>query len=325
MTKNATVRALRPTHLVGLRALDARPSCVELTGLSWPRVLDGDSRLPFWSLLSHSMTHPTGYRRVWVHAGEHGIDGLLVARVRCGGLVWDVRHLWAEGDVDSVARDLLVWVCQEAVNRGARRVFLETGAGDEERAMARSAGFEQYTWATVYVCPGPAGDPPPVARPPRARGRADEHVLFQLYTAAVPALVRAAEAMTQEEWIALHKGTRRWAPGLLSSRQQYVWDEAESAVAWLELASGGKSLHAEALVHPAHEGLCDDVVGHALEQASKLPLYATCREYQQPLASALDRAGFDRLGSRAVFVRQLAVRVPEPRLVPARARPTLGG
>lgn len=325
MTSNATIRALRPTHLVGLRALDARPSCVELTGVSWPRVLDGDTRLPFWSLLSHSMTHPTGYRRVWVHLADDGIDGLLVARVRCGGLVWDVHHLWADGEREAVARDLLLWVCEEAASRGARRVFLETGPSEPARGLARSAGFEQYAWATLYWCPSADRDRRQVERSARPRGRSDEHVLFQLYTAAVPAPVRAAEAMTLDEWVALHKGTRRWAPGLLSTRQQFVWDDGQSALAWLELASAAKSMHAEWLVHPAHESVCDDVVAHALEQASKLPLYATCRDYQQPLASALERAGFAEVGRRAVLVRQLAVRIPEPRLVPARARPTLGG
>jgi hypothetical protein len=62
-----------------------------------------------------------------------------------------------------------------------------------------------------------------------------------------------------------------------------------------------------------------------VEQANRAPLYATCREYQQPLASALERAGFDVVTRRAVFARQLAVRVTEPRLVAAHARPTLGG
>jgi hypothetical protein len=325
MTNNATVRALRPTHLVGLRALDARTSCVELTGASWPRVLDGDSRLPFWSLLSHSMAHPAGYRRVWVHKGDNGIDGLLVARVRCGGLVWDVRHLWADGDQEAVARDLLSWVCEEAVARAARRVFLETEPSEFARAVARGAGFEQYTWATLYLCPsaGPsAGADGQSARP---RARSDEHMLFQLYNAAVPAPVRAAEAMTLDEWVALHKGTRRWTPGPLSGRQQFVWEARDLALAWLEMAAAGKSVHAECLVHPAHESLNDEVVAYALGQASKQPLYATCREYQQPLAAALERAGFAEAGRRAVFVRQLAIRIPEPRLVAARARPTLGG
>ncbi len=330
MTAKSAIRALRPTHLVALRAFDSRATLTELTAPSWPRVEDGDGSLPLWSLLSHSMAHPTGLRRAWVHVDADGIDGLVIARVRCGGLVWDVRHLWVDGAREGVAQELLVRVCEEAVGRGARRVFLETAIDADERAIARRAGFEQYTESSLHVLP--VGRLPTV--PPRggarARLRRDEFPLFQLYTAAVPAPVRAAEALTLEEWVALHKGTKRWAPGLLTNRQQQVWEHEEALIAWLELAYGAKSQHAEWLVHPAHETDCDGLVAHAVQLASpKQPLYATTRVYQQSLAAALARMGFEVVAQRAVFVRQLAVRlperVPERRLVAARARPTLGG
>ena len=76
---------------------------------------------------------------------------------------------------------------------------------------------------------------------------------------------------------------------------------------------------------PGHESLCDGLVAQATQLASpKVPLYASSRVYQQSLASALSRAGFEVVAERAVFVRQLAVRVPERALVAVRA-PTLGG
>ncbi len=330
MTAKSAIRALRPTHLVALRAFDSRATVAELTAPAWPRVADGDGSLPLWSLLSHSMVHSTGLRRAWVHVASDGLDGLVIARVRCGGLVWDVRHLWVDGAHDGVAQELLVRVCEEATARGARRVFLETGLETEERAIAARAGFEQYTEATLHVLPAgrrPSGPAWPGARPRRRR---DEFRLFQLYTVAVPAPVRAAEALTLAEWVALHKGAKRWAPGLLTNRQQQVWEHEDALVAWLEIAYGAKSQHAEWLVHPAHEAACDGLVAHAAQLVSpKQPLYATTRIYQQPLASALDRAGFEVVARRAVFVRQLAVRVPERApergLVAVRARPTLGG
>lgn len=324
MTDKVRVRALRPTHLVGLRALDARPTCMEITAVTWPRLLAGDSRLPFWSLLSHSMTHPPGYRRIWVHVADDGPDGLLVARVRCGGLVWDVRHLWVDAARETVARDLLLWVCDEAAARGARRVFLETGPDEPALAVARSAGFQHYTWALLYgLRDGPGVSPP--AQPGRPRQRGDDHLLFQLYKAAVPAPVRAAEAMTLEEWAALRKDPPRWGAGLLAGWQQFVWDDGGTALAWLELGSAAKSWHAEWLVRPGYEALGEQALAFALEQAKGAPLYATCREYQQPLASALERAGFALVARRAVFARQLAARVREPRLVAARARSPVGG
>ena len=326
MTAKPSVRPLRPTHLVGLRAFDARASCIEITPPSWPRVVDSDGRMPFWSLLSQSVAHSAGYRRAWVHVGEQGLDGLVVARVRCGGLVWDVRHLWADVEQERVAQELLRWFCEEAAARGARRVFLETGPDEAQRSEAARAGFERYTLAMLYTTTGGAELSVEHARAEaRSRRRDDELKLFQLYNAAVPAVVRAAEALTLEEWLALHKGDRRWAPGPLTTRHQYLWNEGDSPDAWLELASAGKSCHADWLVRPGREDLCDAVVAYALEQSNNAPLYATCREYQQPLAAALDRAGLALLTRRAVFARQLAVRVAEPRLVAAHARPTLGG
>jgi hypothetical protein len=205
--------------------------------------------------------------------------------------------------------------------RGARRA-----ARLSRDSEAARAGFERYTWAMLYAAGGEPGTPAGGGAPAgRARRRGDEHLLFQLYNAAVPGAVRAAEALTLEEWLALHKGNRRWTPGLLTTRHESVWADGETAWAWLELAAAGKSCHAEWLVHPEHEELCDAVVAYALEQANKAPLYATCREYQQPLASALERAGFALLTRRAVFARQLAVGVAEPRRVAAHAHPTLGG
>jgi len=326
MTAKSGIRALRPTHLVALRALDNRGTVAELTAPSWPRVADGDGSLPLWSLLSHAMAHSTGLRRAWVHLADDAIDGIAIARVRCGGLVWDVRHLWVDGEPGGGAQELLVRVCEEAAGHGARRVFLETGQSPDELSIARRAGFEQYTESVLHVRRGgalPDADSWPGARPRRRR---DEFPLFQLYTCSVPAPVRSAEALTLEEWVALHKGSRRWAPGLLTNRQQQVWPLEEALIAWLEIAYGPKSQHAEWLVHPAHEALCDGLVAQATQLASpKVPLYATSRVYQQSLGSALSRAGFEVVAERAVFVRQLAIRIPERALVAVRARPTLGG
>jgi hypothetical protein len=326
MTAKSVIRTLRPTHLVALRAFDSRSSVTELTAPSWPRVSADECSPPLWSLFAHSMAHSTGRRRVWAYFDPDGIRGLIVARVRCDGLVWDVHHLWVDGADESVAESLLAWLCAEAANRGARRVFLELGTDTEERALARRAGFDQYTEATLHRFVGDGRPPAAALAGARTRRRGDELPLFQLYSAAVPLPVRAAEAMTLEEWQALYKGARRWTPGLLSNRQQQVWQWGDTAIAWLEMAYGAKSQHAEWLVHPDHEEACDGLAAQALQLAGgKLPLYATSRVYQPALASALSRAGFVPVAERSVFVRQLAVRIPERALIAVSARPTVGG
>ena len=94
----------------------------------------------------------------------------------------------------------------------ARRVFLETPVGGRGQDVARRAAFERFTSSELYIlAPGFKFERTDLfeARP---RLRADEQSLFQLYMAAVPAPVRAAEAMTLEEWGALYPGRKRWQP-----------------------------------------------------------------------------------------------------------------
>jgi hypothetical protein len=152
----------------------------------------------------------------------------------------------------------------------------------------------------------------------RPRLRADEQALFQLYMSAVPAPVRAAEAMTLEEWAALYPGRRRWQPSFTGSRQQYVWELGTSMVGWMELTFGQRSQYIELLVNPRYEDAADRLVRYALLQVStKAPVYVLAREYQTALASALQRTGFRLAAQHELFVKLLAARVREPRLVTA--------
>jgi hypothetical protein len=57
---------------------------------------------------------------------------------------------------------------------------------------------------------------------------------------------------------------------------------------------------------------------YALLQVSpKAPVYVVAREYQPSLALALQRSGFRLAGQDELFVKLLAARVREPRLVTA--------
>ena len=74
----------------------------------------------------------------------------------------------------------------------------------------------------------------------------------------------------------------------------------------------------ELLVNPRYEDAADRLVRYALLQVSpKAPVYVLAREYQPSLASALQRAGFCLAAEHELFVKLLAARVREPRLVTA--------
>jgi hypothetical protein len=244
--------------------------------------------------------------------------GLAVARPRAGGLVWDVANLHALPGEDTVAADLLEQVTASAGAHAARRVFLEAPAGGRGPDVARRAAFERFTSSELYMlAPGSKIERTDLfeARP---RLRADEQTLFQLYNAAVPAPVRAAEAMTLEEWAALYPGRKRWQPSFTGTRQQYVWELGTTMVGWLELTFGQRSQFMELLVHPRYEDAADRLLRYALLQVSpKAPVYVLVREYQPYLASALERAGFRLAAEHELFVKLLAVRVREPRMVTA--------
>jgi hypothetical protein len=310
------VRPLRPIDVVALASFQRHAGGTEITAHSWPRVEPESGRVPYLSLVSSSLGHRPGGQRAWVAEEGGQVLGLAAAHPRAGGLVWDVLHLHAEED--RVAGDLLEQVAACAGTHAARRVFLETPLGGRGPDVARRAAFERFTSSELYVLgPGFKVERTDLfeARP---RLRADEQALFQLYNAAVPAPVRAAEAMTHEEWGALYPGRKRWQPSFTGSRQQYVWELGTSLVGWLEITFGQRSQFMDLLVHPRYEDASDRLLRYALLQVSpKAPVYAVAREYQAPLASALQRAGFRGASAHELYVKLLAARVREPSLVPA--------
>jgi hypothetical protein len=312
------VRTLRPIDVVALASFQRRAGATEVTAHSWPRVEPESGRLPYVNLVSASLGHRPGGRRTWLAESGGRVVGLAMARPRAGGLAWDVLHLHAEPDADTAGADLLEQVAIGAGSRAGRRVFLETPLGGRGIDVARRAAFERFTSSELFMlAPGFKVERTDVfeARP---RLRADEQTVFQLYMAAVPAPVRAAEAMTLEEWGALYPGRKRWQPSFTGSRQQYVWELGTSMVGWMELTFGQRSQFIELLINPRYEDAADRLVRYALLQVSpKVPVYVGAREYQSSLARALQRSGFLLAAQHELFVKLLAARVREPRLVTA--------
>ncbi len=312
------VRTLRPLDVVALASFQRKAGGTEITAHNWPRVEPESGRVPLVNLLARSLAHRPGGQRGWVAQEGGRVVGLAAARQRAGGLVWDVAHLHALEGENNVAADLLDEVVACAAVHAARRVFMEAPVRGRGHDVARRAAFERFTSSELYLLmPGAKIERTDLfeARP---RLGADEQMLFQLYNAAVPVPVRAAEAMTLEEWGGLYPGRKRWQPSFTGARQQYVWELGTSMVGWLELTFGQRSQFMELLVHPRYEYAADRLLRYALLQVSpKAPVYAVVREYQPHLASALQRAGFRLAAQHELFVKLMAVRVREPRLVTA--------
>lgn len=310
------IRVLRLPELVGVGMFLRRSETRELSSHTWPRVQPEAGHLPMGAALWQTFGMP--WEHAWVATSDRTVVGLIVTRPRCGGLVWDVEHLLAAGGDPEVGESLLEAAGQYAVRHGGRRIFLEVADDESGVTLTRRAGYEKYTTTTVYRMLPPFKFPSLETLDGRPRLRVDEQPLFNLYAAAVPQVVRAAEALTYDEWSALHRGRKKWSPTLIGDRHQYVWEVGASLAGWLEVVYGQKSQYLDLLIDPKYESMVDRMVAFALKQVSeKAPVYVSVRPYQMVLGASLERRGFAVGGRYDVYVRQLSVRVPERSLVPA--------
>lgn len=312
------IRALRLTDLVGVAMFLRGTDLKERTSHTWPKVEPESGHLPvgvaFWQTLGLGGGRDQG----WVSANGRDVDGLVVARPRCGGLVWDIQHLLTTGVGSPIAAELLDVVCNQAVEAGGRRVFLELPAGDTNADLARKAGFERYTEMTLYQLRPRFKLPTLEPLDGRPRLSIDEQPLFSLYGRAVPQMVRSAEAMTYDEWSALHRGRKKWAPTLIGDRHQFVWELGDGLAGWVEVVYGQKSQYLELLIDQKYASMSDRFVAFGMKQVSeKAAVYTTVRPYQVGMDIALERLGFSVAGRFDVYVRQLSIRVPERQFVPA--------
>jgi len=310
------IRPLRATEALAIGAFLARGGGRELAAGTWPRT-PPESRHPTFPGLAMSALSPSRRDQTVGIARSGGRpSGLVIAQARASGLVWDVEHLRADDHGTGV--ELLRWVGQRALAARAHRVFIDTEDGALGSEVASRAGFERYSEGVSYrLDPGFPRNPEDTV-PARPRLRSDDLPLFQLYSAAVPANVRAAEAMTHEEWAALYPGRKLWTPTILGNRQDYVWEMGSRVVGWMRVFYGQRSQFLELLVHPSHEAYLERMVRYALVQMStKVPVLVDVREYQGALRIVLERAGFKPVGSYAVWVLQLAERIAEPNIAAA--------
>ena len=315
------IRAMRPTDAMALRLLRPRDRTIDVTAGIWPKGPPESRHPSLLSLLRDATLPAPTHRQIGVSVSASELLGLVVLRYRAGGLVWDVEHL--EIDRADTGVELLRWVQERARSAAARRVILHTPADGPGAEVARRAGFERYTEGVSYRLARGFSQKQGDALPARPRLRSDESAIFQLYVAAVPANVRAAEALTQEEWAALYPGKRFWAPSVLGDRQDYVWEMASRLVGWMRVVFGQRSQFLDLLVHPLYEAYADKMVRCALDQLSpKAPVTVDTREYQGASRAALERSGFESGEAYAAWACQIASRVPAPRAAPVRPRAT---
>ena len=285
-----------------------------------------------WSLLSATLSAllPLSQETLIYVAEEGGkVVGFIQASGQPLGLdlprakVLQVLNLQvAEGsDPDEVAPALVEHLCNQALERGAIRLFVRLPDSDPLLPAFRLRGFRQYATEVVVYADKPvmaSGRFPEDARPVR---RGDNRLLYQLYRKVTPQGVSQLEAPTYREWRALHG---EWTGRLAargSDKQEQVVDRVELA-GWVkaERSSGARpnTLSFMTLPESLLSGELADL-GLSLLGESDTPAWSSLRHYDSHMIDALRGRGFSMLLTQLLLVKELAVRVPvrEKGLVPS--------
>jgi Acetyltransferase (GNAT) family len=208
-----------------------------------------------------------------------------------------------------VAAPLVEYLCEQAGQKGASRLFVRIPLDDPLIDIFRTQGFRQYATESVLYGEAPAAcstEPPAGLRSAKSR---DERLLYHLYRKVTPWGVAHLEAPTFRDWKAL-----RGAAG-----QQEVIDRVE-LVGWCRVQKGSQARpHTLSFMALPEKGLADELADHAIVASDAQPAWCSLRHYDSPLIDALRGRGFSLLLTQALLVREIAVRVPLPEksLVPS--------
>ena len=258
-------------------------------------------------------------RYTWIDISRGRIKGLISVRTRPFPTSWQVDTLIVapSAECHDICLGLLDYVSAVGGEVGMHKVFLRIQRECPLRDVARQAGFLPYKTELLYwreILTPSASDGSPVDGVVRAKRPGDELALFQLYSATVPGHVRQAEAMTFDEWKAITKKDLS-----LPTQQELVLEREGSLVGWLRVRRGGQANSFDILALPQEPGTVAGLLRHCLGLLDqRRPTYCLFSEYRQDLRQTLEENGFCPAGEYSSLVKQLAVRVKQPRFVPAR-------
>jgi GNAT superfamily N-acetyltransferase len=286
-----------------------------------------------WSLLSSTLSALLPLtQETLIYVAEE--NGKIVGFIQASGepLGFDLRRarvlqvlnlqVAEESDRDEVAPALVEHLCNQALERGALRLFVRLPDRDPLLPAFRLRGFRQYATEVVVYAEKPVARSDQFPEGLRPVRRGDNRMLYQLYRKVTPQGVSQLEAPTYREWRALHGG--EWTGRLAargSEKQEHVVDRVE-LVGWVkaERSSGARpdTLNFLALPEGPLPGELADF-GLSLLGGSEAPAWSSLRHYDSHMIDALRGRGFTVLLTQLLLVRELALRVPVPEkgLVPS--------
>ena len=269
-----------------------------------------------WSLLSSTLSAllPLSQESLMYVADEGGkVVGFIQASGQPTSLdlrrarVLQVLNLQvADGaDPDDVAPALVQHLCNQALERGALRLFVRLPDRDALLPAFRLQGFRQYATEQVVYSEHPKQRAQQYPDGLRAFKRGDDRRLYGLYRKVTPQGVSQVEAPTYREWKALH------ASDLTGG---HIVDRVE-VMGWARMQRGGgarpDTLQFMALPEsPLPAELADYGIG--LLGNSESPVWSSLRHYDSHMIDALRGRGFNVLLTQLLLVKELAQKVAKP-------------
>jgi hypothetical protein len=283
--------------------------------------------------------------RTWIYEERGHVLGFVQTRPRRLPEQWDIVRLVVRGragEAEESLADPRSWqrlayshlveaVCAGAGQRGVLRVFCAVRDRPEPYSLFRALGFcklvSEHTYYRPPFPPGPAPESQHSAARLSLRPQMKQDALgiHNLYLAATPDAVKAAEGLTSRYWggpaepeaYSARRGLRR----------RLVVLEDGVVVAWALLLYGRDGPHRlRMMVHPAAPHVAPALLHYALVSLEgERPRGVLCkvREHQAGVLAALPGAQFERVDTHLLLVRQLGVPAVEPEHAPARSRRTV--
>ena len=286
-----------PTDIVALVSFDGRVYPNEAKPLDQLGI-DKPAH-PLETALEQWFSFATG-QQTWVSVRGATIRGLISARRRAKRSAWEVEVLIDASDDESVVLSLFSRLTAGVIKQGAERVFLRLESASPLVQVARSAGFFLYGRETLYRREA-APEPTPTDLSLRPRQDGDQAGIYQMYTRAVPANVRAIEGATFREWQAAQE---RWG-----RCTDLVLDDGGIIGGWVRAHAGQVGrIHVLGLDSSAPY---QEMARAALSLVKNRPVFCLAPDHNGGLAAALRSLEFEPVGTYTAMAKRLARPVGE--------------
>jgi len=289
---------------------------------------------------------------MYVYEQDGRIAGLVRVERESTRDEWTIVELDAVGlsDAGDIRYRLVQQLLREGAKRGAARFHVACADADGNVEMLMQAGFMRYGEEHILVRAASAELPAPWSDQAAAKARiraaqgVDALALHRLYSTATPNPVARLEAVRLPDWE--RQGTHWRVPRsslapILRFADVEVFVQASKdggkdgtqldGLVQIGVAKEDQPHYLKVVTRPDADGTALIEYGLGIIEARTAKgadhrhdhgVIAPVRTYEAPLDRRLEDAGFERVSSVTLLMKETLVRVAEPALMPAGVRQT---